>query len=237
MSSDEVDHGDWQVAVLVYCWAEGGWLGEVDDLCGVVDEVFGDAVGEVGDAVDDQEGVADERSLNGSGAAGYDTGAGVEEGLAGVGDEGDTGAGVWLGEEALDEGGVEGGGDGEEELAGLLAVDEAGGGNHLREVEADLLGAAAGEQGDPGEGGVEVVAGGVVVAGDCGEGKFGEGVADEVGGDVAGAVEVLLEWEDDKHAVDALLDPAKASSLPRPELGADEVDDGDGVLLEFAGKA
>ncbi len=55
--------------------------------------------------------------------------------------------------------------------------------------------------------------------------------------DVAGAVEGFFEGEDDHHAVDALLDPAEAAALPGPELGADEVDDGDVQFFEFAGEA
>ena len=199
--------------------------------------MFGDAVGQIGDAVDDQERVADEGGLNRGGTAGDHAGTGVVKGLAGVGDWGDVGVGVGTGQEALHECGVEGGGDGEEELARLLVVDETGCGDHLGEVEADLLGAAAGEQGDPGEIGVEVVADGVVGARDGWKGQFGKGVTDEVGGDVARAVEVLLEGEDDEHAIDALLNPTEASSLPGPELGANEVDDGDAALLEFSGEA
>ena len=45
--------------------------------------------GERGDSVDDDEGVADDGGLDGGGAAGDDGGAGVVEGFAGVGDEGD----------------------------------------------------------------------------------------------------------------------------------------------------
>ena len=51
------------------------------------------------------------------------------------------------------------------------------------------------------------------------------------------AVERLFEREDDHHAVDALLDPAEASALPRPELRGDEVDDRDVEGFELAGKA
>ena len=50
-------------------------------------------------------------------------------------------------------------------------------------------------------------------------------MADEGGVDVAGAVEVFFEGEDDHHAVDALLDPLEAAALPGPELWANEVDD------------
>jgi uncharacterized protein YdeI (YjbR/CyaY-like superfamily) len=85
--------------------------------------------------------------------------------------------------------------------------------------------------------GIEVVGGGVGFAGDGGEGKFGEGVADELGVDVAGAVEGGFEGEDDEHAVDALLDPAETATLPGPELRADEVDDGDVAFFQLAGEA
>ena len=44
------------------------------------DDAFGDGVGEGRDAVDDDEGVADEGGFDGGGAAGDDGGAGVEEG-------------------------------------------------------------------------------------------------------------------------------------------------------------
>jgi uncharacterized protein YdeI (YjbR/CyaY-like superfamily) len=62
-------------------------------------------------------------------------------------------------------------------------------------------------------------------------------VAGEGGVDVAVAVEGFFEGEDDHHAVDALLDPAEAAAFPGPELGADEVDDGDVKGFEFAGEA
>ena len=57
------------------------------DLGGVADEAFGEREGEWGDAVDDDEGVSDDGGLDGGGAAGDDGGAGVMEGLAGVGDK------------------------------------------------------------------------------------------------------------------------------------------------------
>jgi hypothetical protein len=62
-------------------------------------------------------------------------------------------------------------------------------------------------------------------------------MADERGVDVAGTVESFFEGKDDHHAVDALLDPAKTAPLPCPDLGADEVDDRDVQLFEFAGEA
>jgi len=74
-------------------------------------------------------------------------------------------------------------------------------------------------------------------AGDGGERKLGEGVAGEGGVHAAVAVEGLFEGEDDHHAVDALLHPAETASLPGPELGADEVDDGDVEGFELAGEA
>jgi uncharacterized protein YdeI (YjbR/CyaY-like superfamily) len=51
------------------------------------------------------------------------------------------------------------------------------------------------------------------------------------------AVEAFFEWEDDHHAADALLHPAEPLALPCPELRADEVDDWDVKLPEFAGEA
>ena len=77
-AGDEVGHGDGQVAVGV---GLGG------DFGGVADEALEDGEGERGDAVDDDEGIADGEGLDGGGAAGDDGGAGVVEGFAGVGDE------------------------------------------------------------------------------------------------------------------------------------------------------
>ena len=54
--------------------------------------------------------------------------------------------------------------------------------------------------------------------------------------DISVAVEGFFEGEDDHHAVDALLDPAEASPLPGPELGANEVDDGDVEGFKLAGE-
>ena len=62
-------------------------------------------------------------------------------------------------------------------------------------------------------------------------------MADELGVDAAGAVEALLKGKDDHHPADPLLHPAEALALPRPELRADEVDDGDAEFFQFAGKA
>ena len=80
---DEVDHRDGLVA---------GGVGHVGELGGVFDELSGEGEGERGDAVDDDEGVADDGGLDGGGAGGYDGGAGVVEGFAGgfgTGDEGE----------------------------------------------------------------------------------------------------------------------------------------------------
>ncbi len=66
----------------------GVWLG--GQISGrVADEAFCQSEGERGDAVDDDEGVADDGGLDGGGAAGDDAGAGVMEGVARVGDEAD----------------------------------------------------------------------------------------------------------------------------------------------------
>ncbi len=118
-------------------------------------------------------------------------------------------------------------------------VDEVAHGELVegREVGADFFPAAAGEEGDPGLVGVEAVLGGVGFARDGGGWEFGEGVAYELGLDVAGLVEGLLEGEDDEHAVYAFLDPAEAGALPGPELGADEPDHGDACVVEVLGEA
>jgi len=62
-------------------------------------------------------------------------------------------------------------------------------------------------------------------------------VAYELGVDAALAVELFFEGEDDEHLVDALLHPAEAAALPRPELGRDEPDDGDAGAGEVFGEA
>ena len=116
-------------------------------------------------------------------------------------------------------------------------MEELGGGEEGGEIAVELAMAAAGEQGDPLAGRVEVVEGGEIAAGDGGRRKGGEGVADEGGGDVAGLVEGLLEGKDDEDAADALLHPAEAAALPGPELGADEPEDRDAGAVEVTGEA
>ena len=76
--SDQVDHGDRQVAVAIK---------RCRNLGRITDEAFGKRVGQSGDAVDDDEGGANGERLDGGSAAGDDGGAGVVEGGAGVGNE------------------------------------------------------------------------------------------------------------------------------------------------------
>ena len=78
---------------------------------------------------------------------------------------------------------------------------------------------------------------GVCLARDGRQRQCGEGVADEFGVDVAGAVEGGFEGEDDEHAVDEALHPAQAAALPGPELRADEPEDGDAEALAVHGEA
>ncbi len=82
-----------------------------------------------------------------------------------------------------------------------------------------------------------MVLGGVGLAGAGGEREVGQGMAEELGVDVAGAVEGGLEGEDDQHAGDALLHPAQTAALPGPELRADQVDDRDAEALAVGGEA
>lgn len=139
------------------------------------------------------------------------------------------------GGEVCEAGTVYGAGYGEDVLD--VAGVAAGHLDHGGEVGLDLSPAGAGEEGDPGLVGVEVVVGGVGLAGDGGEGKFGEGVAYELGLNFAVFVELLFEGKDGEHAGDALLDPAEAASLPGPELGGDEPDDGYSEGFEVLGEA
>ncbi len=149
-----------------------------------------------------------------------------------------------VGDPALDEigeaGAIDGGGDGQDVLGAAGPGDGGGAAGHFDhggEVALDFAPAGAGKEGDPGLGGVEVVVGGVELAGDGGGGEGGEGVADKVGVDVALRVEAGLEGEDDEHLRDALLDPAEAASLPGPELRGDEPDDGDAEAFQVFGEA
>ena len=172
-AGDEVGHGDGEVAFAVDV---GG------DFLGIPDELLGELEGEGGHAVDDDERVADERGLDGGGAAGNDGGAGVVEGFAGVGDEVDVGEGEVgvgtgkvrdpargeVGEAGAGFTGGEGRGYGEEVLR--VAGEAAGHLHHSREIALDFAPATAGQEGDPGLGGVEVVVGGVGFAGDGGQG-------------------------------------------------------------------
>lgn len=74
-AGDEVGHRDGKVAVDV----TGG-----RDFGGIADELAGEGVGEGRDAVDDDEGGAEEGGLDGRGTAGDGGGTGVVEGGSGV---------------------------------------------------------------------------------------------------------------------------------------------------------
>ena len=62
-------------------------------------------------------------------------------------------------------------------------------------------------------------------------------MTDEFGVDVAIAIELGLEGEDDEHLGDALLHPCEAAALPCPELWADQIDDRNAEALEVFGEA
>src|SRR5439155_1327370 len=202
--------------------------------------------GERGDAVDDHEGVPDDRGLDRCRAAGDYAGVGVIEGVAGVGDEADV--------------------EGPQGLIGvcrpplvvpgdvvcqLFAIDGRGYWqnivvtkrvavchlDHDFEVRSDLLPPAAGQKGDPFPCRVQTVSGGVLFAGDGGLRQLRQRVADELSVDAAGTVEAFFKGKDDHHAGDALLHPAEAAALPGPELRTDEVNDRDAEFFELAGEA
>lgn len=86
-------------------------------------------------------------------------------------------------------------------------------------------------------GGIQVVPGGVILAADGRQRKHGERVADELGCYSAVAIEGLFEWEDNHHAVDALLNRAQTAALPGPELRADEPEDGNAEAFDVFGEA
>jgi len=108
-----------------------------------------------------------------------------------------------------------------------------------REISVDFFPAAAGEEGYPGLGWIEVVLGGVCLAWKRGRGglRGEEGMADELGIDAALAIESLFEGEDNEHFGDALLNPVEAASFPGPELRRDEPDDRDASATEMSGEA
>jgi hypothetical protein len=72
---DEVDHGDGEVAVGVELGRDLGW---------VADQPFGELIGQGRNLVDDDKWVSDNGGLDRGGAAGYDAGSGVVEGLTSV---------------------------------------------------------------------------------------------------------------------------------------------------------
>ncbi len=73
-----------------------------------------------------------------------------------------------------------------------------------------------------------------------GEGGFdegGEGVADVGGGDAFAVEEVLFEGEDTEEAAENAAEGFDAAFSPGPDLRGDQVEDGDGVLMEAGGDA
>ncbi len=108
--------------------------------------------------------------------------------------------------------------------------------HHFGQVVANFLGAAAGEQGDPGCCGVQGILRCELRARDGGRRQLGQRVPDKLCGDATIAVELLFEREDDEHLVDVFPDEADAVFLPGPELRADEKDHGNAEAVELLGE-
>ncbi len=115
----------------------------------------------------------------------------------------------------------------------IATKEKLRGPDHLGQVVPNFFSAAAGEQGDPGFRGVEGILGCELFARDGGQGQFGEGMADKLGGDAVLAVELCFKGEDDKHFVDVALNQADAVLFPGPELGADEENDRNSLAVEL----
>src|SRR5580658_1833201 len=115
-----------------------------------VDDSFRYGVGDGRDAVDDEEGIADDGRFDGGGSAGYDAGAGVVKGSAGVvgycdfdffREHGSYFGAVRFGERGRER---------EQELVALFVLrEELSGSEHFGKIEANFFGAAAGQEAYP----------------------------------------------------------------------------------------
>lgn len=114
-------------------------------------------------------------------------------------------------------------------------ADAVGGVEDGGEMTGDLAGTASWAEGDQGLVFWDVVPVEESVAGKFGFGEVGEGVADVGGGDAVGAEERLLEGEDHEQVVDDAAHEGKAILAPRPDLGGDQVDDGNPTLFQLFG--
>lgn len=115
----------------------------------------GDGIGDGRNPIDNDKRVADEGSFNRSGAAGNDRSAGMEQRSTSIFNEPDEQALAVLLDQALDHLSlrrIEGWREGDDELerGGRLVGESFRGGENFREVVANFLGAAAGEEADPG---------------------------------------------------------------------------------------
>ena len=105
---------------------------------------------------------------------------------------------------------------------------------HSRQVQPDFLRSRARQQSNPRLVWIQPMLPGIVFTRDSGEGKFRQWMTDKGSVDTSGAIEFFFKWEDDHHAVYALLNPTKAATLPGPELRTDEIDDGNAEFFQFA---
>lgn len=171
-TGDEVDHAE------VWC----------------ADERLGEKGGEGGDAVNDNHGNVQESGFDGGGAAGDDGRVGSCEGVVGlIFDDTEGERGIPARSE-VSEAGMRGRGD--HKLGGALGVDAGAGFADDRQVLGEFGVAAAGEDGDQGPSGIEVVAAAKFFAGLRGVNGADERMADEFRGDAGIAEKSFLEGED-----------------------------------------
>ena len=176
------------------------------DLGWVADQPFGELVGQGRDPVHHDKWVSNDGCLYGGSATGYDAGSGVVQGFAGVGDEAEIGERLEVNsarkipQARLCLRGYPGG----------SRVDATGRRNSYWSLRKDAPSSMVGRLWRrtsfswlPGRIAIQSLAGfvaaGRVLAGDGGQGKLGEGMANESGIDAAGTVKALFERKYNHH--------------------------------------
>ena len=105
-----------------------------------------------------------------------------------------------------------------------------------RQVQAQLLAAAAGQQCNPLLAGIKAPARGKVLTSNVWRRQFAERVADELGLHAMLQVELAFKGEDDQHLAHILLHLSDATPPPRPQLRADVINHGNTTPVQFAGQ-
>ena len=105
-----------------------------------------------------------------------------------------------------------------------------------RQVQAQLLAAAAGQQCNPLLAGIKAPARGKIIPRDGWRRQFAERVADELGLHAMLQVKLAFKGEDDQHLAHILLHLSDATPPPRPQLRADVINHGNTAPVQFAGQ-